>query len=74
MAWCAALSLMTSPLSPSIPFSTEGSSTDQVPTYAHSSSSALTSFFACEGFHRDSQSSVNCSRKGALSVVGYKTW
>jgi hypothetical protein len=70
MAWWAALSLMTRPLSPTMPGSTEGSSTDQVPTYAHSSSSALTSFFACEGFHRSSQSSVNCSRNGALSLVG----
>jgi hypothetical protein len=72
MAWWAALSLMTRPLSPSMPFSTVGSSTDHVPTYAHSSSSALTSFFACDAFHRLSQSSVNCSRNGALSLVGWR--
>jgi hypothetical protein len=29
-------------------------------------------FLACEGVHLESQSSVNCSRKGALRVVGYQ--
>jgi hypothetical protein len=71
MAWWAALSLRTRPLSPSIPRRTEGSSTDHLPLYVHSSS--VPSFFACETFHLDSQSSVNCSRKGALRLVGWRS-
>lgn len=31
----------------------------------------MPSFLAWETFHLDSQSSVNCSRKGAFRVVGY---
>jgi hypothetical protein len=31
------------------------------------------SFLAWDGFHRFSQSSVNCSRKSALSLVGYRS-
>lgn len=58
-------------MSPLMPLSTVGSSTDHVPTYAHSSS--VFSFLACETLHLLSQSSVNCSKNGALSVVGYST-
>jgi len=53
-----------------MPPSTVGSSTLHVPTYCHSSS--VFSFLAFDVFHRLSQSSVNCSRKGALRVVGWE--
>lgn len=74
MAWWAALSLTTRPLSPIVPSRVVGSSTAHLPTYVHSSSAVEPfsfSFFAWEGFHLVSQSSVNCSRKGALNVVGW---
>jgi len=69
MAWWAALSFSTRPLSPCRPRRTDGSSTFHVPTYAHSSS--VFSFLAWEACHLLSQSSVNCSRKGAFRVVGW---
>lgn len=73
MAWCAAGFLTTRPLSPSMPLYLMGSSTDHSPTYAHSSSaSSVDSFLALDDFHRWSQSSVNCSRKSPLRVVGYR--
>lgn len=52
---------------------TWGSSTAHSPTYAHSSVVLESSFFAWEGFHRESQSSVNCSKKSALILEGCET-
>ena len=49
---------------------TWGSSTAHSPTYAHSSVVLESSFLAWEGFHRLSQSSVNCSKKSALMLEG----
>lgn len=71
IAWWAAGFFTTRPLSPWIPLSTVGSSTAQEPTYAHSSSAFESSFFACDGAHRESQSSVNCSKNAALILEGY---
>ena len=50
----------------------EGSSTAHWPTYDQVSPPTAVFFVASDGVHLLDQSSVNCSRKGALIEVGYE--